>query len=139
APESAGYEFTARQGDLVAEWIHDNVPEVFRTYSIIGLGSRSVNSGTQSIYLKPPEERSRSQAEIYAQLSKGLSSFQDIRVFPAQPPTIGSRSGGLPLQYVLQAPTVDALLKALPPFLDAAKERKELRSEEHTSELQSRE
>jgi multidrug efflux pump len=127
APESAGYEYTVRQMDQVAAWIDDNVPEVHRSYSIAGLGGRAVNAGTQSVYLKPPEERSRSQAQIFSQMAAGLSEFRDIRVFPAQPPTIGARFAGLPLQYVLQAPTVDALLSALPSFLEAAQQRPELK------------
>ncbi len=126
APESAGFEYTAHQMDKVAAWVKDNVPEVYRSYSITGLGGRSVNTGTQSIYLKSPDERSRSQQEIFSQISKGLSTFQDVRVFPGQPPTIGSRFGGLPLQYVLQAPTVDELLNVLPTFLEEAKQRSEL-------------
>ncbi|HXS18761.1 MAG TPA: efflux RND transporter permease subunit, partial [Polyangiaceae bacterium] len=81
---------------------------------------------TQNLYLTPPDTRSRTQAEIYAQLSKGLSQFQDIRVSPSQPPTIGARAGGQPLQYVLQAPSAEKLLEVLPPFLDAANQRKEL-------------
>lgn len=126
APESASYEFTVNQMDRVAAWLQDNVPEVHRSYSITGLGSRAVNTGTQSIYLKPAEERTRSQAEIFSQISKGLSEFQDVRIFPAQPPTIGSRFGGLPLQYVLQAPNVEQLLGTLPAFLEEAQKRPEI-------------
>lgn len=127
APDSAGYDYTVRQMDQVADWIQENVPEVHRSYSIVGLGGRGVNSGTQSVYLKSPLERKRSQAEIFSQMATGLSQFRDIRVFPAQPPTIGSRFGGLPLQYVLQAPTVETLLEALPRFLDEAGQRPELK------------
>jgi len=126
APESAGYEFTAAQIDRVGVWIDDNIPEIARSYSIAGTGGRAVNTGTQNLYLTPPDTRSRTQAEIYAQLSKGLSQFQDIRVSPSQPPTIGARAGGQPLQYVLQAPSAEKLLEVLPPFLDAANQRKEL-------------
>lgn len=126
APEAATYEFTASQIDRVAAWANDNIPEVSRAYSIVGLGGRAVNQGTQNLYLKPPEERSRSQAEIFAQISQGMGGFQDLKAFPSQPPTIGSRFGGLPLQYVLQAPTTEVLLEVLPPFLKAAEGRKEL-------------
>lgn len=126
APESAGFEYTSQQMDQVALWIDDNIPEVHRSYSITGLGGRSVNAGTQSVYLKPPQERTRSQAEIFAHMASGLSEFRNIRAFPSQPPTIGSRFGGQPLQYVLQAPTVEILLEILPEFLSEAQKRPEL-------------
>ncbi len=127
APEGAGFEYTVRKMDEVAAWVEDNVPEVHRSYSITGLGGRAVNAGTQSIYLKSPEERDRTQEEVFQRIGQGLSGFRDVRVFPAQPPTIGSRFGGLPLQYVLQAPTVGSLLKVLPAFLSEAEKQKELK------------
>jgi multidrug efflux pump len=127
APETAGYEFTERALDEIAFWVKDNVPEVSRTYSITALFGGPVNTGTQNIYLKPVEERERSQEQIYQQLSRGLGGFTALRMFPAQPPTIGDRFGGQPLQYVLQAPNLEEMLKVLPKFLEAAQKRPELR------------
>jgi multidrug efflux pump len=60
-------------------------------------------------------------------VSRGLGDFSKLRVFPAQPPTIGDRFGGQPLQYVLQAPSQAEMLTILPAFLDAATKRPELR------------
>ncbi|MBX3183574.1 MAG: efflux RND transporter permease subunit [Polyangiaceae bacterium] len=127
APESATYDYTRRSLDEVAVWIADNVPEVRRTFSITAMRGGAVNTGMQNIYLHEPEDRQRSQEEIFNQLSQGLARFDTLRIFPAQPPTIGSRFAGQPLNYVLQAPTVEALLGALPPFLEAAGRRPELR------------
>jgi len=126
APESASAPYTAGELDKVNAWVLDNIPEVHRTYSITAWGGRAVNTGTQNVYLKEPELRARSQAEIFAQVAKGLGTFPGLRVFPAQPPTIGSRNSGLPLQYVLQAQTTEELLKVLPEFLDKAEKRPEL-------------
>jgi multidrug efflux pump len=127
APESAGYEYTARALDELAFWVKDNVPEVSRTYSITALFGGPVNTGVQNIYLKPVEERQRSQEQIFQQLSRVTGEFTALRMFPAQPPTIGDRFGGQPLQYVLQAPNLDEMLKVLPKFLDEAQKRPELR------------
>jgi multidrug efflux pump len=127
APETANFEYTERALDEVAAWVKSNVPEVSRTYSITAMWGGPVNTGVQNIYLKEPKERERSQAEIFQQVSKGLSAFETLRMFPAQPPTIGSRFAGQPLQYVLQAPTIDELLEVLPNFLEEAQKRPELR------------
>jgi multidrug efflux pump len=50
-----------------------------------------------------------------------INPITGIRAFPSQPPTIGSRFGGQPVQYVLQAPNFDKLIEVLPKFLDEAK------------------
>ncbi len=126
APETANFEYTQRALDEVARWLSDNVPEVSRTYSIIGL-SGAVNTGVQNVYLTETAERQRSQVQIFEQISKGLAGFPSLRVSPTQPPTIGDRSGGQPLQYVLQAPSYEELARVLPKFLRAAQERPELR------------
>jgi hydrophobe/amphiphile efflux-1 (HAE1) family protein len=127
APETAGYEYTARALDEIGAWVQDNVPEVSRTYSITALFGGAVNTGVQNIYLKAPAERERSQEQIFQQVSKGLGGFTALRLFPAQPPTIGDRFGGQPLQYVLQAPNLEEMLTVLPKFLDEAQKRPELR------------
>ncbi|MEN9579163.1 MAG: multidrug transporter AcrB [Pseudomonadota bacterium] len=127
APETAGFDYTARALDEIAFWVKDNVPEVSRTYSITALFGGPVNTGVQNIYLTEPSTRERTQEQIFQQLSKGLGAFQALRVFPAQPPTIGERFGGQPLSYVLQAPNVEELLKVLPRFLEEAQKRPELR------------
>jgi len=126
APESASAAYTAAELDKVSAWVLENIPEVRRTYSITAMGGNAVNTGVQNLYLYDPELRQRSQKEIFAQVTKGLGAFSGLRVFPAQPPTIGSRSGGLPLQYVLQAPSTEELLKILPDFLEKAQKRPEL-------------
>ncbi|MBL9022520.1 MAG: efflux RND transporter permease subunit [Myxococcales bacterium] len=129
APEGASAAFTEYQLDQIDTWVTDSVPEVFRTYAILGGfgGSGGVNSGVQNVYLLDGEERTRSQEEIFQQIAKGVGQFSGVRSFPAQPPTIGSRFAGQPLQFVLKAPSSKALIEILPKFLDAAQKRPELR------------
>lgn len=127
APEGATFEYTQAALDEVAAWVTANVPETSRTYSIGANNGAAVNMGTQNIYLTEPEERTRSQAEIFQRVSQGLAGFGKLRVYPAQPPTIGSRMAGLPLQYVLEAPSLEVLSETLPRFLEAAQRRPELR------------
>jgi multidrug efflux pump len=127
APETASYQYTEQALDQIAFWVRDNVPEVARTYSITALFGGSVNTGLQNIYLSEPDQRERSQEQIFQQISTGVADFSRLRIFPAQPPTIGDRFGGQPVQYVLQAPTQAEMLEVLPTFLDAAQRRPELR------------
>jgi multidrug efflux pump len=126
APETASYEYTARTLDRLATWVVDNIPEVSRTYSITAMWGGPVNTGVQNIYLTESHERERTQQQIFQQIARGLTDFREARVFPAQPPTIGARFAGMPVQYVLQAPNLEALLETLPKFLEAAKRRPEL-------------
>jgi multidrug efflux pump len=126
APETASFAYTQNALDELAPWIVENVPETARTYSITAMMGGAVNTGVQNIYLVDGDQRTRTQQEIYAQLAKELQQFDALRFFPAQPPTIGSRLGGAPLQFVLQAPDMESLLKVLPEFLAQAQQRPEL-------------
>ena len=122
APEGSSYEFTESWMDKVAVHVEENVPEIFRSFSIIGGGGgrNAANGGTQSIYLKPPSERTRSQQEIAAQLTREMQGFSGVRAITTQPPTIGDRRTGQPLAFVLQAPNLESLIKVLPDFLAEA-------------------
>ncbi len=128
APEGSSYEFTESWMDKIATYVEDNIPETYRTFTIMGgFGRTEANTATQNIYLVPPEERDRSQIEIHKQIMEDLGAFTGVRTFATQPPTIGDRRSGQPLAYVLQAPNLDALIEALPRFLDEANKSPVLR------------
>ncbi|AKT36951.1 efflux RND transporter permease subunit [Chondromyces crocatus] len=127
APEGATYEYTEEALSRVAQYVDDNLPEVRRNFSIVGTQGGPPNTGTQNLYLYEPFERSRTQAEIFQQITRDLGPFGALRVFPAQPPTIGSRFAGQPLQYVIRAPSLEAMVEVLPTFLEEAQRRPELR------------
>jgi len=127
APEGATYEYTTAALDRLAQQIADEIPEISKTFSIVGGWGGPPNSGLQNIYLREPEDRTRTQQQIFEALSKRLLAFDELRAIPSQPPTIGSRFGGPPVQFVIQAPDLPTLLAVIPPFLDKANQRKELR------------
>ena len=121
APEGSSYEFTESWMDKIATYVDDSVPETYRTFTIMGgMGRTEASIASQNIYLKPPEERTRSQAEIHKQILEDMNAFTGVRAFATQPPTIGDRRSGQPLSYVLQAPNLETLIEVLPKFLDAA-------------------
>ncbi|HRE90420.1 MAG TPA: efflux RND transporter permease subunit, partial [Myxococcota bacterium] len=127
APESASYEYTEAALDRLSVRIADELPEISKTFSIVGLFGGPPNTGIQNIYLKEPEDRVRSQQQIFEALSKQLGTVDELRTIPSQPPTIGSRFGGPPIQFVLQAPDLPQLIEILPKFLEKASQKKELR------------
>jgi multidrug efflux pump len=127
APEGATYEYTEAALDRLALRLNDALPDISKTFSIVGLFGGPANTGVQNIYLTEPETRPRSQQQIFEILSKELNGVDELRTIPSQPPTIGSRFGGPPLQFVIQAPTLDRLVEILPTFLEKAGQKKELR------------
>ena len=119
ASEGASYEYTVDQMDRISVYLKDSVPEIARYFAISATGG-SVNSGAFNLYLTDPAERERSQEQIFQQLSGELEQFTGVRSFPAQPPTIGDRRSGQPVQYVLQSQTLEDLVDVLPKFLEEA-------------------
>lgn len=130
APEGASFEYMLKYMDDLTDLIIKNVPEISTPITNTGGGggggAGSANTGSMNLYLVPPDKRSRTQQQIYDKISKDLNSITGIRAFPSQPPTIGSRFGGQPVQYVIQAPNFEKLLEVVPPFLDEAKQQPEL-------------
>ena len=83
-----------------------------------GFGTASTNSGFIRLILTDADKRERSQQEIYDQINKKLTTITSVRAFASQAQSIGDRRGGLPVQYVIQAPTLDKLKKVIPTFLE---------------------
>lgn len=123
APEGASFEYTAKYMDEMTKYVMDSIPEVSAPITLIAIGGGggATNSGTLNLYLKEPKNRERTQQQVFSQLSKEVNNFYGVRAFPSQPPTIGSRFGGQPIQYVILANSFDSLTKILPIFLDEAK------------------
>jgi multidrug efflux pump len=95
-PEGATFAYTQHQLEQVSALVVDEVPEVWRTFSIIGAGGTSgaVNAGIQNVYLVDGQDRTRTQEQIYEALSKKTSQLTGVRASPAQPPTIGAAAAG---------------------------------------------
>ncbi|HBE22608.1 MAG TPA: acriflavin resistance protein [Verrucomicrobiales bacterium] len=122
APEGSTMEYTESWMDKIAVYAQDQVPEARRSFSILGggMGRTDANTAIQNLYLSPPNERDKTQAQLAEQLMRDLSQFTGVRAFPTQPPTIGDRRAGQPLSYVLQAPNFEAMVEVLPKFLAEA-------------------
>lgn len=123
APEGSTYDFMSRYMDKMVALIQDEIPEADGIISVTSPGfgaSSSVNSGFVRLRLTPSDERKRSQQEIASLLTQNLKSLPEGRAFVAQEQTIGDSRGGLPVQYVIQAPNLDKLKEILPEFMKKA-------------------
>ena len=112
APEGATYEFMLSYIDDLANMIDTLVPEREGVTSMVR-GDHS----DMTIMLVGPKERKRSQQEIADQLGIVFRKKTKARAMVMQQSTFGSRRVGMPIQYVLQATTIDKLREILPAFM----------------------
>ncbi|MFN8239467.1 MAG: efflux RND transporter permease subunit, partial [Bacteroidales bacterium] len=113
AVEGATYEFMLDYVTDISKLVEKKVPErIGYTMFVMG-GSR----GNVRIMLKKPDERKRSQQEIADALSIDLRKKTKARPFVIQQSTFGGRRAGQPIQYVLQATTLEKLKEVLPVFM----------------------
>lgn len=125
APEGSTYKFMENYIDKFVDSVMANVPEREALISITSPGfgaSSSVNSGSIRLKLVDADERERTQSEVAREVERIANELNDARSFVIQDQSIGTSRGGLPVQYVLQAPNLDKLKEVIPKFLDAARQ-----------------
>lgn len=123
APEGSSYEYTDKFMQEISRLVDDSIPE--KKVSLIitspGFGASTVNSGRVRIALTEPNERERSQKEIAEKLTKWTKQYPDAKTSVVEQPTIAvNRRGGLPIQYIIQAPNFEKLQEKIPLFMDEA-------------------
>ncbi|MFT6480181.1 MAG: multidrug efflux pump, partial [Spirosomataceae bacterium] len=120
--EGVSYEYMDEYILDVAKMVQDSVPErkgVLTVTSPGFTGSGGANTGFARLTLKNPPDRERSQHEIADYLNKIIKTIPNGRTFVSEQQTIAvSRRGGLPVQYVIQAPGFEPLREYLPKFMD---------------------
>ncbi|HEX2866504.1 MAG TPA: efflux RND transporter permease subunit [Ignavibacteriales bacterium] len=122
-PEGTSYEAMDSYMDQLTKFVQDTVKGTQTLLSITAPGyggAGSVNSGMIFLVLKDRDERPKSQQQIFEDLSGSFRKFNAARTIAMQAQTIGGSRGGLPVQYVLQAPNSEKLREALPKFFQAA-------------------
>jgi multidrug efflux pump len=123
APEGATFEYMDNYVDRMINLVQENVPELYAMNTVTSPGfgaSGSINSAFGFLSLVDRNERNRSQQEIADDLTRKVRVLSGAQTFIAQPQSIGSRNLGLPVQYVLQAPTLERLEEVIPEFLSEA-------------------
>lgn len=129
-PEGSTFEFMEIYMDQLSKYVMDSIPEATRNLSLISPSLTSIdpaNKGMHLIYLEEPADRERTQHQIFQKLAKDVKGITGMGIYPFEPPTIGSRFAGQPLQFVIQSSDFDTLTKILPVFLAEASKSKILR------------
>jgi len=121
APEGVSFEkMDAYMQQLVN--IVDTLPEKesFMGLTAMGGGSGS-NTGFLRITLVPPAERRRTQQQLADYITGVLRPLTFARSFVTQEQTIGGgRNSGLPVQFVIQATSLEKLRASIPAFMEKA-------------------
>ncbi len=102
-------DFTDRIADISDSVVYENRALVSRSWT---------GGGFISVLLPDIKERERSQMEIAEAVTQRVMNETQARVFVQQTSTFGGRRGGMPVQYVLQAPTIEKLQEVIPRFME---------------------
>ncbi|MDR1381327.1 MAG: efflux RND transporter permease subunit [Tannerella sp.] len=111
-PEGATYEFVRDFSDKIEE-IADSIAYERKVITTRAFGSM----GFISVILPDIADRERSQMEIADLLSAEVRKETTARGFVQQQSTFGDRRGGMPIQYVLEATSIQKLEEFLPAFM----------------------
>jgi multidrug efflux pump len=123
APEGSTFEYMDEYMNELVQLLMKEIPESEGVISVTSPGfgaSTSVNSGFAFSILSDPAERERSQQQILNETFPKVSQLTGASTFLSQQQSIGNQRGGLPVQYVLQAPNFEKLKEMLPQFVAAA-------------------
>ena len=110
--EGVTYEYMRDYTESINRSIDSLVPEAKNVTARVSSGR-----GNIQIALTDINERERSQMEIAEELSAAVRKQTNARAFVQQQSSFGARRGGMPVQYVLQSPTIEKLQEILPTFM----------------------
>ena len=120
-PEGTSYE---AMDHYIMQFVHtlqDSVKEIDALISLTG-HFRGSNGGFIRLTLTDADKRSRSQQEIADEITGIARELNDARSFVIQSQSISTRRGGLPVQYVIQAPNFAKLHDVIPKFMEQAED-----------------
>ncbi len=122
APEGTSYEAMDAYMMKLATYV-DTIPEKKAIIEVTspGWSGGGSNNGFIRLLLTQPNERERTQNQLANQISGFLKKETFARSFVVQDQTISAgRGGGLPVQFVIQAPNFEKLKEVVPVFLAKA-------------------
>jgi multidrug efflux pump len=127
APEGTDYDKMERIVMDVVKKGMDSVPEnrmIFGITSFGRVGAGGANTGFATLLLTDPNDRNRSQQQIYNQMARMFKNYTSARIFANQEQTISTSFAGgfgLPVQLVLQNLDFEKLKTAVPAIVEAAR------------------
>lgn len=123
APEGTSFEVMDEYMSNIVNFI-DTMPERKAIIALTSPGwSGSRNSGFVNFVLNEPNERTKSQQQLANEIQAYLNTQTLARSYVTQDQTIrAGRGGGLPVQFVVQAPNFEKLKEVVPIFLRRAQD-----------------
>lgn len=110
--EGITYEFIRDYTESINALADSIVPDAEAITARVSSGN-----GNVQITLRNMKERNYTQMDVADRLSKAVQKETQARAFVQQSSTFGSRRGGMPVQYVLQAINLEKLQEILPKFM----------------------
>ena len=112
ATEGTTFDYMQAYAETVVPVIRENIPEQENIMMMV-----NGNSANIRVRLADIDDRKRSQQEIATSVSPLVRQLTGARTIVSQQQTFGSRRGGLPVQYVIQAKNLDDLKRVIPDFM----------------------
>jgi multidrug efflux pump len=127
APEGTSYESMEETMKEITAYVADSIPDLNNNTTYAGIAAsvgtlvQPVNGGFQWIFLEDPQKRKSkmTQQQIYEKLVVASAKFRNVILIPIQIPTIGGFSTSQPVEYVVQAPSLDSLIAVMPKLMGA--------------------
>ena len=113
AAEGASYEYIRDYTEDINDVVDSLIPDAEAVTARVSSGS-----GNIQITLKDIRERDYTQMEVAEKLSQAIKTKTKARSFVQQQSSFGGRRNSMPIQYVLQAVSIEKLEKVLPEFLN---------------------
>ena len=110
--EGVSYEYMRDYTEEINMLVDSIVPDAQSVTARV-----SSNSGNIRITLKDLGERDYTQMEVAEKLTEAVSKKTKARAFVQQQSSFGGRRGSMPVQYVIQATSIEKLQEVLPEFL----------------------
>ncbi|MBR5861332.1 MAG: efflux RND transporter permease subunit [Bacteroidaceae bacterium] len=110
--EGVSYEYMRDYTEDITMLVDSIVPDAMSVTSRVSSGSGNIR-----ITLKDLADRDYTQMEIAEKLTKAVSNKTKARAFVQQQSSFGGRRGSMPVQYVIQAVSIEKLQEVLPEFL----------------------
>ena len=110
--EGVSYEYMRDYTEDITMLVDSIVPDALSVTSRVSSGSGNIR-----ITLKDLADRDYTQMEVAEKLTKAVSTKTKARAFVQQQSSFGGRRGSMPVQYVIQAVSIEKLQEVLPEFL----------------------
>ncbi len=117
-PEGVNLSRTKRMADEFADEVISILDS--NEYTEFQAGAWNAGNSRMRLFLNDDKKSRRPQSEIARAIQVLGNEYPDLRVMVFEPQSISTQRGGLPVQFVLQAPNIEVLRDLVPKFEEAA-------------------